>query len=111
MKLPGPAHWRTNHAAHNLALSSHPANLIEGGTECATNECADARDQHCKRAFFRGDEKADRTFVAIDLLVVSHVPLRAAGGTIPIRIAASTGFRAFFGVFFSSIEIASKPLF
>lgn len=28
VKLPGPAHWRTNHAAHNLALSSHPAYLI-----------------------------------------------------------------------------------
>ena len=64
--------------------------------------CADARDQHCKRAFFRGDEKADRTFVAIDLLVVSHVPLRAAGGTIAARIRASTGFRVFLDVFFGA---------
>ena len=77
-----------------------------------TLRCAQTRGTNTvKELFYRGDEKADRTRVAIDLLVVSHVPLRAAGGTLPVRIAASTGFRAFFGVFFSFIEIASNPLF
>jgi len=37
VKLPGPARWRTNHAAHNLALSFHPANLIEGNPEASFN--------------------------------------------------------------------------
>ena len=37
VKLPGPAHWRTNHAAHNLALSFHPANLIRGCPEATSN--------------------------------------------------------------------------
>ena len=73
--------------------------------------CADARDQHCKRAFFRGDEKADRTFVAIDLLVVSHVPLRAAGGTIAAKIMASTGFHVFFDVFPGLFQVSQLPLF
>ncbi len=73
--------------------------------------CADARDQHCKRAFFRGDEKADRTFVAIDLLVVSHVPLRAAGGTIAGIIRASIGFRAFWTVFFEIETDVHQALF
>ena len=35
VKLPGPAHWRTNHAAHNLALSFHPTNLIKGRPEAS----------------------------------------------------------------------------
>ena len=37
VKLLGPARWRTNHAAHNLALSFHPANLIEGYPEASSD--------------------------------------------------------------------------
>lgn len=77
-----------------------------------TLRCAQTRGTNTvKELFYRGDEKADRTRVAIDLLIVSHVPLRAAGGTIPVRIAASTGFGAFSVFFFSFSEIASKALF
>ncbi len=102
VRLPGPARQVNRHAAHNLALSSHPA-------LCSLSLCL-RRDQHCKRAFLRGDEKADRTFVAIDLLVVSHVPLRAAGGTIARLGRASTGFRTFLRGFFAPPNRLSPEL-
>ena len=38
VKLSGPARWRTNHAAHNLALSSHPTSLVRSGTRGATHD-------------------------------------------------------------------------
>ncbi len=44
-------------------------------------------------------------------LVVSHVPLRAAGGTIAARIRASTGFRVFLDVFSRPPQVSQFPLY